>query len=175
MIRSMSAPPQSAVRLEGPSDTHVTFVGDTWASRVSATDSRRTEVERLLELVLKWASARHDVRGLALVGSWARGTAHMESDVDLVLLTLRVERYTDGDDWMRDLGCETMERTTAWGALMERRLRMPSGLEVELGVVPPYWAAVYPVDSGTRSVVEDGMRVLHDPDGLLRALARILR
>jgi predicted nucleotidyltransferase len=174
----MSAPQQSAVRLAGVEDrgdTDVTVVGDTPPSRVSATDARRTEVERLLEAMLKWASARHDVRGLALVGSWARGTAHMESDVDLVLLTLRVERYTEADDWIRDLGCETLERTTAWGALMERRLRMPSGLEVELGVVPPYWAAVYPVDSGTRSVVEDGMRVLHDPDGLLRALARILR
>lgn len=152
----MSATPQSAVR-------------------TSATDARRTEVEGLLEVVLKWASVRYDVRGLALVGSWARGTAQMESDVDLVLLTLRVERYTEGDDWIRDLGGETMERTAAWGALAERRLRMPSGLEVELGVAPPYWAAVYPVDPGTRSVVEEGMRVLHDPDGLLRALARILR
>jgi uncharacterized protein len=174
----MSAPQKSAVRLvaaEDRGDTHVTFVGDTPARRVSATDARRTEVERLLDTVLKWALARHDVRGLALVGSWARGTAHMESDVDLVLLTLRVERYTANDDWIRDLGCETIVRTTASGPLTERRLRMPSGLEVELGVVPPYWAAVYPVDSGTRSVVEEGMRVLHDPDGLLRALARILR
>jgi hypothetical protein len=99
----------------------------------------------------------------------------MESDVDLVLLTCRVERYTEEDDWMRDLGCETIVGTTAWGSLTERRLRMPSGLEVELGVACPYWAAVYPVDPGTRSVVEEGMRVLHDPDGLLRALARILR
>jgi uncharacterized protein len=156
MIPPMSAPQQPAVR-------------------TSATDARRTEVEGLLEVVLKWASSRHDVRGLALVGSWARGTAHMDSDVDLVLLACRVERYTEADDWIRDLGCETMERTAAWGALMERRLCMPSGLEVELSFVPPYWAAVYPLDSGTRSVVEEGMRVLHDPDGLLRALARILR
>ena len=145
------------------------------AVRTSATDARRTEVEGLLEVVLKWASARQDVRGLALVGSWACGTAHMESDVDLVLLSCRVERYTEDDAWIRDLGCESIAGTSAWGALMERRLRMPSGLEVELGVVPPYWAAIYPLDSGTRSVVEDGMRVLHDPDGLLRALARILR
>src|SRR6266851_587119 len=159
----MSAPPQSAVRLLAAE------------RRVSATDARRLEVEGLLDRVLRWASARYDVRGLALVGSWARGTADMESDVDLVLLTCRVERYTERDDWIGDLGCESLAGTTAWGALTERRLRMPSGLEVELGVACPYWAAVYPVDSGTRSVVEEGMRVLHDPDGLLRALARIVR
>jgi hypothetical protein len=166
----MSAPQRSAVRLVGAEDP-----GDTRASRESATDARRIEVERLLDVVVKWASARHDVRGLALVGSWARGTAYMESDVDLVLLTCRVERYTERDDWIGDLGGETIVRTTSWGPLTERRLGMPSGFEVELGVVPLYWAAVYPVDSGTRSVVEDGMRVLHDPDGLLRALARIVR
>jgi hypothetical protein len=174
----MSAPQKSGVRLvavEDPGDTHATVVGDTRSRRVSATDARRIEVEGLLEVVLKWASARHDVRGLALVGSWAHGTAHMESDVDLVLLTCRVERYAENDDWIGDLGCEAAVRTTAWGAVIERRLRMPSGLELELDVALPCWAAVYPVDSGTRSVVEDGMRVLHDPDGLLRALARIVR
>ena len=174
----MSASEQSAVSLvaaEGPGGTHVTFVGDTRRRHVSPTDARRVEVEDLLDRELSRISARHDVRGLALVGSWARGTAHMESDVDLVLLTCRVERYTETDDWMGELGCEALVRTTAWGAITERRLRMPSGLEVEVGVALPCWASVFPVDSGTRSVVEDGMRVLHDPDGLLRALARMIR
>jgi len=174
----MSAPPQSAVRLvaaEDPGDSHLTGVGGTPPRPVSPTDARRIEVESLLEIVLRWASARRDVRGLALVGSWARGTAHMESDVDLVLLTLRVERFMETDDWMGELGGETIVRTGSWGPIVERCVRMPSGLQVELDVALPYWASVHPVDSGTRSVVADGMRVLHDPDGLLRALARMVR
>src|SRR5712692_3156871 len=98
----MSVPQQSAVRfagVEGPGGGHVTVAGDTPRRRVSATEARRIEVEGVLDRVLRWASARYDVRGLALVGSWARGPAHMDSDVDLVLLTCRVERFTETDDW----------------------------------------------------------------------------
>ena len=34
-----------------------------------------------------------DICGLALVGSWARGTARADSDVDLVVLTSHPDRY----------------------------------------------------------------------------------
>ncbi len=51
-----------------------------------------------------------------------------------------------------------------------RRLIMPSGLEVEVAVGRPSWAATAPVERGTRRVVNDGMRVLHDPQGLLARL-----
>jgi hypothetical protein len=33
------------------------------------------------------------------------------------------------------------------------------------------WAATDPIDPGARRVVTDGMRILHDPDGRLAALA----
>jgi Nucleotidyltransferase domain len=78
---------------------------------------RQARVGELLERATAWARRRPDIRGLALVGSWARGSARTDSDVDLVVLT------TD------------------------------------------------PVDPGTRRVVTDGMRILHDPDGRLAALA----
>ena len=50
-----------------------------------------------------------------------------------------------------------------------------SGLEVELDVGTPAWASVDPVDPGTRKVVSDGMRVLHDPDGLPAGLVEAVR
>ncbi|HWX95679.1 MAG TPA: nucleotidyltransferase domain-containing protein [Solirubrobacteraceae bacterium] len=137
-------------------------------------DARRLEVQRLLTVTVEWASRRSDVRGVALVGSWARGTAEMGSDVDLVVLTFHVDRYAADEEWTRDLGAEAILRTAAWGAVTERRVRAASGLEIELNLAPPHWAAIYPIDPGTRSVVAGGMRVLHDPDGLLRALARML-
>lgn len=62
-------------------------------------------------------------------------------------------------------------RTLEWGVLTERRFALPSGLEVELGIASPAWAAIDPVDTGTRRVVSDGVRILHDPDGLLETLA----
>jgi hypothetical protein len=40
-----------------------------------------------------------------------------------------------------------------------------------VGIAEPAWAATNPVDPGTRRVVTDGLRILHDPDGRLAALA----
>jgi hypothetical protein len=48
---------------------------------------------------------------------------------------------------------------------------LEDGLEVEVGIAEPVWAATDPVDPGTRRVVTDGLRILHDPDGRLAALA----
>jgi hypothetical protein len=61
-------------------------------------------------------------------------------------------------------------RTQQWGRLTERRLITAEGLELDVGVVTPDWAATDPVDEGTRRVVADGMVALYDPDGLLAAL-----
>ena len=124
----------------------------------------------VLEHLARWAQRRPDVRALALVGSWARGTPREDSDVDVVLLTDVPGRYVDRDDWLPDAGGVRIVRTRRWGAITERRFALPSGLEVELGIGTPAWASVDPLDAGTRRVVSDGMRVLHDPDGLLALL-----
>ena len=36
---------------------------------------------------MAWAERRSDIVGVALVGSWARGAASLDSDIDLILLT----------------------------------------------------------------------------------------
>ena len=108
-------------------------------------------MESLLERAASWASTRGDVAALALVGSWARGAPRADSDVDLVLLTVDPPAYVEHEDWIQVLapGAELV-RTGDWGAIVERRLRLPSGLEVEVGIGRPSWAEVTPVDPGTR-------------------------
>ena len=128
------------------------------------------EVEHVLARIAEWAGARHDVRAVALVGSWARGEAREDSDVDIVLLTDDVAAYTDADEWVRELGGTAIVRTGDWGVMTERRFALPSGLEVEVGVGPATWASTDPVDAGTRRVVETGFRILYDPHGLLAQL-----
>jgi hypothetical protein len=137
--------------------------------------TRVDEVESVLQHLTDWVRRRPDVRALALVGSWARGTPHDGSDVDVVLLTDSPEHYIDGDDWLHDVGGVRLIRTLDWGAVTERRFALASGLEVELDVGTSSWASVDPIDSGTRTVATDGMRLLYDPDGLLQRLSASLR
>lgn len=136
-----------------------------------ASADRRREVERLLDRVSAWANSRDDISALALVGSWARDDAREDSDVDLVLLTDEPDAFIEGVDWIEVIAPGArLIGTGDWGAITERRLRLPSGLEVEIGIGLPSWAATDPVDPGTHRVVQAGFRPLYDASGLLARL-----
>jgi predicted nucleotidyltransferase len=138
---------------------------------VTTTLERRTQVEELLRSAVAWAGQRDDVEALALVGSWARGDGRMDSDVDLIVLSTDPATYVEGTDWIEDFVDAELIATRDWGAITERRLRLPTGLEIEVGVGSSDWAMTDPIDPGTRKVVQEGFRVLHDPQGVLAALA----
>jgi nucleotidyltransferase-like protein len=134
------------------------------------TASREREVERLIGTVTAWVRQRSDVFAAAMVGSWARGEARMDSDVDVVLLTEDAAAFIDSDVWAQEWGAAFIIRTQPWGVLTERRLALASGLEVDVGVVAPSWASLSPLDPGTAKVVAGGLIPLHDPHRLLDAL-----
>lgn len=131
--------------------------------------SREPEVREFLHDVVAWCRGRVDVRAVALVGSWARDEARCSSDVDVVLLTTDPVRYLETDDWAHVLGA-TVVATRQWGVLTERRLIMATGMEVDVGVVDPAWAATAPLDEGTAKVARNGLVPVYDPYALLERL-----
>lgn len=138
-------------------------------------DRRKEEVDALIERAGDWAATRPDVRALALVGSWARGDADHDSDVDLVVLVDQPDALVSDEAWLEQLGASSVVRTKVWGALTERRLALPSGLEIDVGIALLSWAGTAPIDAGTRHVVTDGIRIVFDPDGLLARLIAATR
>ena len=141
------------------------------------TEDRAAEYDRIRQSVIAWASERKDIRGVAVVGSWARAEARMDSDIDVVVLTSDKERYVTCHDWIEGSLGQPAEvvRTRKWGPLTERRVLLPSGLEVEFGFTGPEWATPNPVDPGTMQVVVDGCIPLFDPDDLFGRLIRTIR
>lgn len=138
-----------------------------------ANQARRREVAGVLAAAVEWAEAQADVAGVAVVGSWARDAARMTSDVDLVLLTDAPAKYLASDDWLAAFDAVDVVRRQQWGPyLTEVRIARESGLEVEVGITALAWARVDPVDDGTRRVVTDGMRILHDPQDLFAKLQK---
>ena len=134
------------------------------------TEERANEVGALIARLDVWARGRPEVVAVGLVGSWARGEARMDSDLDIALLAENREPFLRDDAWVHALGGTGLVRTRRWGPVTERRFALCSGLEVELGVAPAYWASTDPVDEGTRRVVADGAAVVYDPEGLLARL-----
>jgi predicted nucleotidyltransferase len=131
---------------------------------------REREAARACEVAAIWADEDSSLRAVGLAGSYARNAARADSDVDLVVLAIDPQRLLDDDAWHRRFGDVRLVRAERFGVLIERRLQLPSGLEIEVGIVSTSWASIDPVDAGTRKVVQDGFRILHDPDGHLKRL-----
>ena len=123
-----------------------------------------------LSHLTRWLAAEPGIEAALLVGSHARGAARADSDVDLVFICPDPRRYLDHDEWLSQFGEITRLVDEDWDALHSRRVFYAAGLEVEFGITSPAWAAVDPLDPGTRRVVSDGARILLDKTGILAAL-----
>ena len=128
-------------------------------------------VSDFLEAFSRWARARPDIEAVALVGSYARGAATEGSDLDLVILTSSAERYLRDRSWVSLFGEVAQCREEDYGRVRSVRAFYGSGLEVEYGFTTPDWAEA-PIDAGTLRVVADGMKVLHDPRGIIARMRR---
>jgi hypothetical protein len=135
-------------------------------------------VVRTLEVILRWAAACDDIRGIALVGSWAIGKARSDSDIDLVLLAVNPEHFRTDPSWIRaidwaSVGADHLEwRDEDYGNVWSRRIWLGSRLELEVTFAPLSWASTEPLDAGTLRVISDGCQILYDPGGILERLCK---
>jgi predicted nucleotidyltransferase len=124
------------------------------------------DIREFLNTFVTWASRQPDVQGIALVGSFARGAAHEDSDIDLVILTDQPHPYLEDMQWIARFGIVEKVQTEEYGKLISIRVWYENGPEVEYGITRPDWAAL-PLDAGTQRVISDGMMVLFERGNVL--------
>jgi predicted nucleotidyltransferase len=129
-------------------------------------------IRGFLDAFVDWASDQSDVQAIALVGSYARGAARADSDIDLVILTDQPKEYLDSLEWAERFGSVEKHQTEDYGKLISIRVWYQNGPEVEYGITRPDWAAT-PLDAGTREVISGGMIVLFERGILLSRHAKI--
>ena len=130
------------------------------------------DIRDFLNPFIDWASDKPDVQGVALVGSYARGEAKDDSDIDLVILTDQPQKYLADLKWIERFGEPEKVQLEDYGRLQSLRVWYKNGVEVEYGITEPDWASV-PLDPGTREVILGGMVVLFERGMLLSKHAKI--
>ncbi|PWU17193.1 MAG: hypothetical protein C5B48_16295 [Candidatus Rokuibacteriota bacterium] len=125
--------------------------------------------EKFLERLRRWADAREEIRAVVVVGSFARGEARPDSDVDVVLLASEPSVYISDTTWVSTFGSAKAISCERYGRVTAVRVFYGGGLEVEFGIAPADWASA-PVDPGTEEVSRHRILVLLDRDGDVTAL-----
>jgi predicted nucleotidyltransferase len=132
------------------------------------------EVYAFLHSLVAWAREQPDLVAVALVGSYARGTAGPRSDVDLVLLLRDPAPYLANTSWVSQFGDPIRMAREDWGKVTSLRVFYADGLEVEYGLTDHSWGSD-PRDEGDASVIRAGCAVLYERSNhLSRRVSRIV-
>jgi predicted nucleotidyltransferase len=91
-------------------------------------------IRDFLDAFVSWACDQSDVQAIALVGSYARGAAKDDSDIDLVILTDQPQKYLDTIKWTERFGSVEKHQTEDYGKLISIRVWYQNGPEVEYGI-----------------------------------------
>lgn len=87
--------------------------------------ARRRAVNGVVVRAAQRASNRRDITAVAVVGSYAAGRSRMGSDLDLVILSERVEEHLQDLDFVHVVAPGgRVVRCEQWGPMRERRVRL---------------------------------------------------
>lgn len=125
-----------------------------------------TRLQTLLTEIIHWAKYQEDIKGIALVGSYARKVAKPASDVDLVIIAKNHKSYLQDVSWLRQFGEVENVKSQKYGKVTSLHVNYKNSYEVEFGITTSKWVHI-PPDKGTRKVVEDGIKILFDPHYML--------
>lgn len=134
----------------------------------------KKKADLLLESFMKYTGQQTHIKGVAVVGSLARGDFHSNSDVDLIIISTNKELTIDhikSEFNFDNIESHTLEE---WGILTSLRIFYGNGLEVEYGVVTDQWVKE-PLDEGTKNVVKNGFKVVTEKEDTFYSVKMFLK
>lgn len=121
----------------------------------------------LIANVAAWAQRDERVVAAGICGSYARGDAGPDSDIDFCIVCDDPGSLLDDRSWIDGLGPGARVAGPVEDYSLVQSIRVCYGTtEAEFGVTDQAWMEL-PIDPGTARVMNDGLQILYDPAGRL--------
>ncbi|MCX2718130.1 nucleotidyltransferase domain-containing protein [Lentiprolixibacter aurantiacus] len=133
------------------------------------------KLHEILNVIQEFAAANEQILAVGLCGSWARGAANSDSDIDLSFIC-RDKEFFKTTAWLQKIDFKIINSNIIrfedqkYGVVWSRHVFLEDGTEIEFSFADTSWANIDPLDTGTEKVVSDGYRILYDPHQLLKRL-----
>ncbi len=118
------------------------------------------------DVVIEWAKRRTSIKAIGVLGSYARGTAKSDSDIDLIIVDEKPSELIEDASWINQFGSIKSMNREDYGLVQSLRVFYNRGQEVEFGITGVEWCSI-PIDNDTGRVIADGLLILFDPLDLL--------
>ena len=133
------------------------------------------KLDKLLDLIKVFAESNERIIAVGLCGSYARGNARADSDIDLSILVndkLKFKSTTWIETFDFDKINERLDffEDKEYGRVWSRHVFLKSKIEIEFSFANISWADTENLDEGTRKVVSDGFKIIYDPQLILTKL-----
>lgn len=130
------------------------------------------DASELIAKFAEWAQRDDRVVAAAVCGSYARGHARPDSDIDFCILTAEPASLLEDRSWITGFGSNARVAGAVEDYNLVQSIRVFYGeIEAEFGVTDQAWVEL-PIDRETAGVINDGLWILYDSAGHLeRALA----
>jgi len=125
-------------------------------------------MDKFLSLLTQWANTDNNIISAVIVGSVARNEARPDSDIDVLIITNEIERYSKDLAWLNNFKRYESIRFEVWGPVHCIRVFFDE-CEAEFNFVKPFWAGI-PVDPETAKVVSGGITLIKDTNNLVMKL-----
>ena len=130
------------------------------------------DASKLIAKFADWAQRDDRVVAAGICGSYARGQARPDSDIDFCILTADPYSLLRDRSWITGFGSDARVAGAVEDYNLVQSIRVFYGkTEAEFGVTDQAWMEL-PIDHETAGVMNDGLWILYDPAGRLeRAVA----
>lgn len=123
--------------------------------------------DEFIAKVKSWSGRDDRVLAAGLCGSHARGEARPDSDIDFCILTSAPISLLEDRSWIYDFGADARVAEAVEDYNLVQSIRVFYGAtEAEFGITDQSWAEL-PIDAETARVMNDGLRILYDPESRL--------